>query len=56
MRDEALRRNVKTNEHSPEKVRVNGVVYNMPEFYEAFPEVKEGDKLFRDTKDRPVIW
>ena len=56
MRDEALRRRVKTNEHSPEKTRVNGVVYNMPEFYAAFPDVKPGDKLFRTAEQRPVIW
>ena len=56
MRDEALRRRVKTNEHSPEKERVNGVVYNMPEFYAAFPDIKPGDKLYREEKERPVIW
>jgi putative endopeptidase len=56
MRDEELRKRVKTDEHSPAKVRINGVVYNMPEFYSAFPEVKAGDKLFRTTEQRPVIW
>jgi putative endopeptidase len=56
MRDEELRKRVKTDVHSPAKVRINGVVYNMPEFYEAFPDVKEGDKLFRAPEQRPVIW
>ena len=56
MRDEELRKRVKTDEHSPAKVRINGVVYNMPEFYEAFPSVKPGDKLFRAPEQRPVIW
>jgi len=56
MRDEELRKRVKTDEHSPAKVRINGVVYNMPEFYAAFPQVKEGDKLFRGVEERPVIW
>jgi putative endopeptidase len=56
MRDKELRKNVKTNEHSPEKIRVNGVVYNMPEFYAAFPNVKPGEKLFRTVEQRPVIW
>jgi putative endopeptidase len=46
----------KTDEHSPAKVRINGVVYNMPEFYEAFPSVKPGDKLFKAPEQRPVIW
>jgi putative endopeptidase len=56
IRDEALRKQVKTNEHSPAKVRINGVVYNMPEFYEAFADVRPGDKLYRPVEQRPVIW
>jgi putative endopeptidase len=56
MRNEELRKRVKTDEHSPSKVRVNGVVYNMPEFYAAFTNVKPGDKLFRVAEQRPVIW
>jgi putative endopeptidase len=56
MRDAELRKRVKTDEHSPAKVRINGVVYNMPEFYAAFPDVKAGDKLFRVPEQRPVIW
>ena len=56
MRDEELRKRVKTDEHSPAKVRINGVVYNMPEFYAAFPDIKPGDKLYRVAEQRPVIW
>jgi len=56
MREAELRKRIKTDEHSPAKVRINGVVYNVPEFYEAFPSVKEGDKLFRPAAQRPVIW
>lgn len=56
MRDAELKKRVRTDEHSPAKVRINGVVYNVPEFYEAFPQVKEGDKLFRPADQRPVIW
>jgi putative endopeptidase len=56
MRTEELKRRVKTDEHSPAKARINGVVYNMPEFYTAFPNVKPGDKLFRPAELRPVIW
>ena len=56
MRDEELRKRIKTDEHSPAKARINGVVYNMPEFYAAFPDVKPGDKLFRAPEQRPVIW
>jgi putative endopeptidase len=56
MRDEEIRRRVKVDEHSPAKVRINGVVYNMPEFYDAFPGVKPENKLFRQVEQRPVIW
>src|SRR5664280_262363 len=56
MRDKELKKRVKTDEHSPAKVRINGVVYNLPEFYAAFPDVKPGDKLFRPVEQRPVIW
>jgi putative endopeptidase len=56
MRDKELKKRVKTDEHSPAKARINGVVYNMPEFYAAFPDVKPVDKLFRPVEQRPVIW
>ncbi len=56
MRDAEIKRRVKVDEHSPAKARINGVVYNMPEFYEAFPEVKTGNKLYRPVEQRPVIW
>lgn len=56
MRDKELRRRVKTDEHSPAKIRINGVVYNVPEFYTAFPGIKPGDKLYRPVGERPVIW
>ena len=35
-REEFLRLQVQTNEHSPAQFRVNGVVRNMPEFQKAF--------------------
>jgi putative endopeptidase len=45
-----------TEPHSPSKFRVNGVVYNMPEFYKTFPDIKPEDKLYRPENERPVIW
>jgi putative endopeptidase len=54
-RDEALRKQVLTNPHSPGKFRVIGPFSNMPEFYEAFG-VKEGDKMFRPESVRAKIW
>ncbi len=56
MRDKEIRRRIKTDEHSPAKARIDGVVYNMPEFYSAFPDVKPGDKRYIPVEQRPVIW
>lgn len=56
MRDKELKKRVRTDVHSPAKVRVNGVVYNVPEFYTAFPDIKPSDLLYRPAEERPVIW
>jgi putative endopeptidase len=53
---EYLRTQTLTDMHSPSKFRVNGTVFNMPEFYNAFPEIKPEDKLYRPENERPVIW
>jgi putative endopeptidase len=55
VREESLRLQVQTNPHSPPKYRVNGLLPNMPEFYQAFG-CKPGDKLFRKPEDRVQIW
>lgn len=54
-RDEALRQQVATDPHSPAKFRVNGVVRNIPEFYEAF-NVQPTDKLYLAPDQRVKIW
>jgi putative endopeptidase len=54
--NEYLRTQTLTDTHSPAKFRVNGVVFNVPEFYKAFPNVRPGDKLYRSENERPVIW
>jgi putative endopeptidase len=54
--NESLRTLALTDTHSPARFRVNGVVFNMPEFYRAFPNVKPSDKLYRSESERPVIW
>lgn len=54
-RDEALRNQVATDPHSPAKFRVNGVVRNVPEFYEAF-DIKPTDKLYLAPEKRVKIW
>lgn len=55
-RDDARRTWVYTDPHSDNKYRVDGVVFNIPEFYEAFPEIQPGDALYRNVSERPVIW
>jgi putative endopeptidase len=53
--DQSLRNQVGTDPHSPATFRVNGVVRNIPEFYDAF-KVKPGDSLYLAPKDRVKIW
>ena len=54
-RDKALRHQIETDPHSPSMYRVNGIVRNVPEFYEAF-DVKKGDKLYLPAEERVKIW
>ena len=54
-RDEALREQINTDPHSPRQYRVNGVVRNVPEFYEAF-EIAETDALYLAPEERVKIW
>ncbi len=55
IRDESLRMSISNNPHSPPMFRVNGPFSNMPEFYKAF-NVKPGDKMYREDKDRVKVW
>ena len=54
-REAALRQQVGTDPHSPVEFRVNGVVRNVPEFYEAF-DVKPDDALYLPPEERVKIW
>ncbi|KGJ89168.1 M13 family metallopeptidase [Colwellia psychrerythraea] len=54
-REKALKHQISTDPHSPAMYRVNGVVRNVPEFYQLF-DVKEGDKLYLNPKQRVKIW
>ena len=56
IKNEMLRTAVQTNVHSPAMYRVDGVAFNMPEFYKAFPEIKPSDKMYKPEEERPVIW
>jgi len=55
LRDDALRRQVVSDPHSPRQYRVNGVMRNVDAWYEAFG-VKPGDKLYVAPADRVRIW
>ncbi len=54
-RDESLRNQIKTDPHAPRMYRVNGVVRNVPEFYEAF-DIAETDALYLPAEERVKIW
>jgi putative endopeptidase len=54
-REDAERQQVITNEHSPGKYRVNGVVRNVDAWYKAF-NVQPGDKLYLPPDQRVHIW
>jgi putative endopeptidase len=54
-RDESTIAQVKSDPHSPEKYRTNGVVVHMPSFYSAF-SVKPGDKMYRAPEERVTLW
>jgi len=54
-REESTRQRVATDPHSPPKFRVNGVVRNVPEFYEAF-DVKPEHGLYLPKEERVKIW
>ncbi len=54
-RDEALRNQVKTDPHSPGKVRAVQPLLNIDSFYEAF-DIKEGDPMYLAPEKRVRIW
>ncbi|HLV91718.1 MAG TPA: M13 family metallopeptidase, partial [Aequorivita sp.] len=54
-RDEALRNQIKTDPHSPGKVRATQPLVNVDAFYEAF-DIKEGDAMYLAPEDRVRIW
>ncbi len=53
--DDAIRRQVSSDPHSPRAFRVNGVVRNVDAWYDAFG-IKPGDKLYVAPQDRVRIW
>jgi putative endopeptidase len=55
IRDEALTEQIKTDPHSPSRYRVNGVVFNIDAFYDAF-NIGPESKLYIKPEDRVRIW
>ena len=54
-RDDALIQMLTSDPHSPSEFRVNGVVRNFDEWYDAF-NVKSGNELYLPPEDRVRIW
>ncbi|WP_420127711.1 M13 family metallopeptidase [Longimicrobium sp.] len=54
-RDQALRQLLLTDSHSPGMYRTNGVLANLPAFYEAF-NVRPGDRMYLPPERRVKIW
>ena len=54
-RDDALKRYVASDVHSPGPFRAIGPLVNLQEFYDAFG-IKKGDPMWRDPELRSKIW
>ncbi len=54
-REEELRKRLLTDPHAPSEYRVNGVLPNMPQFYEAY-NLKEKDSMYLQPDKRLSIW
>jgi endothelin-converting enzyme/putative endopeptidase len=54
-REGALRDQLLSNPHSPEKYRVDGIVRNFDPWYKAF-NVQPGDKLYLPPEQRVHVW
>ena len=55
IRPQEIMKRVKEDVHSLGRFRVNGVVRNMPEFYDAF-KITDSEDLYLKEDDRAVIW
>jgi putative endopeptidase len=54
-REDNYRQRLRTDPHSPEEYRTNGVVRNLSEWYDAFG-VTEDDALYLPPEERVRIW
>ncbi|MFN2394419.1 MAG: M13 family metallopeptidase [Bacteroidales bacterium] len=56
MRDQRMMQQLNEGPHSPGEARVNGIVYNMEEFYNAFDIAAENSVRFIQQEARAEIW
>ena len=42
--------------HAPNELRVNPQLKNLPEFYEAYPQIKKGDAMYLAPSKRISLW
>jgi predicted metalloendopeptidase len=54
-RDQLIELLIKSDPHSPDVFRINGVVPNVDDFYETY-NVQEGDALYLPAEERVRIW
>ena len=54
-RDDALRNQVVSDPHSPDRYRVNGTIRNVAGWYSAF-DIKPGEPLYIAPEERVHIW
>jgi predicted metalloendopeptidase len=54
-REEALKKQIKTDPHSPGQVRATQPLRNVDAFYQAF-QIKKGDKMYMEPEERVKIW
>ncbi len=54
-REEAVRQQLLSDPHSPDKYRVNGIVRNFAPWYQAFG-VKPGDAMYLPPEQRVSVW
>ena len=54
-RDEQLAKQIMTDVHAPQNLRVNGPLSDIPEFYKAF-NIRPGDPMYRPDSLRAKIW
>ncbi|HWQ67640.1 MAG TPA: M13 family metallopeptidase [Methanospirillum sp.] len=55
-RDEYIRTKTYTDRHPWGAFRANGAPFNIPELYDAFPDITPNNALYRTPDERPIIW